>query len=135
MARKQFGKTSGRSVGQEQVRKSTKMTEVQEIWLAGLMAFCLGRGTAVFIGTPSTSGSIRVNLYPPDDRCVGSLHLHEDWSELVPELLSDVFEEEITEADMIRAVPWLARKAAEAPGDKKPTYRALPTAEVPQKGS
>jgi len=97
MARKQFGKTTGRSVGREQTRKSTAMTEIQEIWLAALLVYCLKRSVAAFVGTPSTSGSIRVNLYPPDDRCVGSLHLHEDWSVLVPELLSDVFEEEISE--------------------------------------
>lgn len=135
MARKQFGKTSGRSVGREQTRRSSGLTEVQQIWLAGLIAFCLGRGTAVFVGTPSTTGSIRLNIYPPDDRCSGSLSLHEDWAELIPELLSDVFEEDITEETLLRAVPWLARKAAEAPRDKKPTYVPVPTGEVPQKGS
>lgn len=135
MARKQFGKTTGRAVGREQVRKSTGLTEVQQIWLAGLIAFCLGRGTAVFVGTPSTTGSIKLNIYPPDDRCSGSLSLHEDWAELVPELLSDVFEEDIDEAAIVRAVPWLARKAAEVPRDRKPTYAQVPTGEVPQKGS
>lgn len=133
MATRRTGKAQGRPVGQKAVRRATGLTEVQQIWLGLLVAYCLTRDTAVFVGTPTSTGSVRLNVYPPDDRCQGSLALLEDWSVEIPALLSDVFEEDITEADLVRAAPWAARKLAEAPGDIKPTLRPSDQADVPQR--
>jgi len=129
MAYKRAGKAAGRAVGSRETRRATGLTEEQQIWLGLLVSFCLSRGTAVFIGTPTTTGSIRLNIYPPDDRCQGSLALLEDWSVEVPLLLSDVFEEEISVNDLLRAVPWAARKRSEGAGDARPALR--PSEEVP----
>jgi len=135
MAVKRTGKAQGRAVGRREARRSTGLTEVQQIWLGVLVAYCLTRETAVFIGTPTTTGSIRLNIYPPDDRCQGSLALLEDWAVEIPLLLSDVFDEEISEDKLLRAVPWAARKAAEAPRELVPALRASETADLPQRPS
>lgn len=135
MARKQLGRTVGRQVGRGEVRNSSTMTEIQQIWLAALVMFLQSRKESCFIGTPSTTGSLRINFYISDEKTWAIWNLHEDWSALCLQTLSDLFEEEITEEEVLRAVPWLARKAAEAPRDKKPTYRPTAAAELPQTGS
>jgi len=135
MARKQYGKSQGRQVGRGEVRNSSTMTEMQQLWLAGLLMFLQSRKEAVFIGTPSTTGSMRINFYVGEEKTWAIWNLHEDWRELCLQTLSDLFDEEVTEDDVIAAAPWLARKAADAPVERKPTYRPAPLAEVPQKGS
>lgn len=132
MPRKARSTSDGRTVGRTERRKADKMTWRQQLWLGVLVAFCQSRETAVFIGTPTTTGSIRVNVYPPDDKCVGSLSLLDNFAEEVPALLSDVFEEEITISAIERAVPWLAVAAAEAPLDRKPKLRPSEEVLVPQ---
>lgn len=131
MATRRTGKVTGRAVGSRERRRATGLTEVQQIWLGILLNYCLLRDTAVFVGTPTTTGSIRVNIYPPDERCQGSLALLEDWANEVPVLLSDVYEEEISEEDLLRAVPWAARKLSEAPRDANLTRRTEEPVNVP----
>lgn len=133
MPRLQKGKTSGRAVGKTQKRSSTEPTWDQQLWLSALVVYCMSRQTAVFVGTPTTTGSIRLNLYPPDDRCQGSLSLMDDWSVEVPAMLSDVFEEDITADDLYRVVGWLAERAAEAPRSVKPTLHTREPVLVPGK--
>ncbi len=131
--RKQYGKTAGRQIGTAQVRSPKHMTDFQKAWLSAMVVYCLGRDTAVFIGTPTTTGSIRVNVYPPDDKCVGSLSLLQDWDVEVPAMLSDIYEEEITAEDVKGAATWLTGRAAEAPRDVKPTLRPSESVEVPRR--
>lgn len=135
MARKQYGMSKGREVGRKQERKYKEMTDIQQIWLSAALIFCNLRGCAMFVGTPTSTGSIRLNLYPGDEPCRASLNFAEDWRQELLAILSDTFEEEITEDDVIRAVPWIARKAAEAPADRNPTRRSSPAVEVPERPS
>ena len=135
MPTRRQSKSDGRQVGRRQTREATSMTWRQQLWLGAMVAYCQTREVACFIGTPTTTGSVKVNLYPPDDKCVGSLHLLDNFAEAVPELLSDVFDEEITVASVERAVPWLARAASDAPTDVKPKLRSSQEVEVPQRPS
>jgi len=133
MPRSPKGRTDGRRVGRTETRSPKALTQNQQLLLGALTAYCLSRDTAVFVGTPTTTGSIRVNLYPPDDKCVGALSLLDNFFEAVPELLSDVFEEDVTIKDLEVALPWLAELAAKAPRDRKPTLRPSEEVEVPQR--
>lgn len=135
MAQRWTGKTKGKNVGRTQTREYQGLTELQQLWLAGAMIYCQLKGCAMFIGTPTTTGSLRINLYPGDTPCHASLHFQEDWAQEIPFILSNTFEEDITEADIIRAVPWLARKASEAPRDRKAAYRPSEEVDLPQKPS
>ena len=135
MPRREQRKSDGRRVGRRETRRPDGLTWRQQLWLGVLVAYCQAREVAVFIGTPTTTGSIRINLYPPDDKCTGSLSLLENFAEEVPALLSDVFEEEVSIESIEQLVPWLARAAAEAPADKKPRLRPSEEVLVPERPS
>lgn len=122
MAR-QYGKSQGRQVGSKEQQARRALTDEQQVLLGALVSYCVSRDTAVFVGSITTTGSIKLNIYPPDDKCVGALNLRENWLEALPGLLSDVFEEDITLATLERAVPWLRRTAADAPAPADPPRR------------
>lgn len=127
--------SAGRQVGSRSKRDSQTMTDVQQILLGAMVVFCWLRDTAMFVGTRSTTGSIRLNFYPPDDKCSGSINLLDDWQEEVPTLLSDIFDEEISLEDVLRAVPWAARKLSDAPRDAKPALVSAQAVETPLRPS
>jgi hypothetical protein len=133
--KRQAGRTQGRQVGRGDTRNSGSMTRIQQLWLCALVMFLQDRKEAVFIGSVGTTGSLRFNFYVGDEKTWTSWNLHEDWRTLCLQTLSDLFEEDISEEDVIRAVPWLAEKAAEVPPDKKPAYRSSAAAELPQRPS
>jgi len=131
MANLKRGNPSGRKVGSREMRNSKTMSDFQKAWLAALVTFCIAEDCAVFIGTPTTTGSLRINFYPSDEKCVGSLNLQDTWDEEVPVLLSDVFGREISADEVKRASSWLAGRVSEASRDVKRPLRSLPEVEVP----
>jgi len=136
MATRKSTNTRGfRQVGSKAVKDSQKMSDIQEIMLGAVVAFCFQKDCAVFIGTRTTTGSVRLNFYPGDDKCSTSLSLMEDWTVEIPAVLSDVFEEDISLEDLLRAAPWAARKSSEAPRGANLTRRSSGAGEGPQSPS
>lgn len=131
MPRKQTGRSQGRQVGRGEVRNSDSMTQIQQLWLSALVCFLQSRREACFIGSPTTTGSIRINFYVGDEKSWTTWNLHEDWRGLCLQTLCDLFEEEITEQDILRVAPWLAERASKAPREQKPVYAPSETAQVP----
>lgn len=122
--RKSSETSKARHVGRKTVAPYRELSQVQEVWLGLIVAYCLKHDTAVFIASPNTTGSLRINFYLPDDKCAASLNVREDWSIEIPIILSDVFGEEVTERDLLLACPWTAERAVAPPAAPKPIVKA-----------
>jgi len=119
-------RTLGGKKGADHAAQSQALIDVA----AAYVVLAIQKGIPTYVGTPTTTGGIRIKFYEEGDPAQVYVSTTDDLEIEMPEQLSELFGKEITWQEMCRMVPWLAQAAAEL---RKPTKRQFPAVDLPQR--